>query len=249
MRLIYVDDSGDAGARTLSAISIPEDKWSEVMGKWLRGRWRMYQAFGVHKNQELHANELLKGRGRFCETPTQESRFHDQQRVELFRSMLKSLATVKGLETVTITEKKRTLPDLYGTLLDHLETSLAAAGEYGMICFDGKESPRSLDSADPSAALAAHEDALRDSQPYRARHRALDLNTRRVIEDMHVQDSKYSQLIQAVDLMAYAAFHAAVRKDPTWFKASNSLASAADAHAIMSRTWNSDLKDGILWVR
>ncbi|MBK5237805.1 MAG: DUF3800 domain-containing protein [Actinomycetales bacterium] len=38
-------------------------------------------------------------------------------------------------------------------------------------------------------------------------HRDLSITNRRVVEDVIMQDSKYSQLIQAADLAAYAAFH------------------------------------------
>lgn len=84
MHLVYVDDSGDSRNGTaLTALLIPDYAWNTVLAQWLEGRRQIHHEFGAPKTRELHANELYKGRGKYCETPGQSAQFSTSKLVAI----------------------------------------------------------------------------------------------------------------------------------------------------------------------
>jgi hypothetical protein len=64
-----------------------------------------------------------------------------------------------------------------------------------------------------------------------------------------MQDSETSQLIQAADLAAYAAFHHAKLMHPKrWNKLGAQQEVALAAHQRLRKSWPVDSDDGIYWV-
>ncbi|GAA1486503.1 hypothetical protein GCM10009625_33080 [Brachybacterium fresconis] len=96
MHLVYVDDSGDSRSGTiLTALLVPDHRWNDVLAAWLEGRRQIHREFGVPKTKELHANELYKGRGRYCETTADDELFSTPRREATGRIMLSWLSNLE----------------------------------------------------------------------------------------------------------------------------------------------------------
>ena len=61
--IAYIDDSGDDHTAVYTALLIPIERWSETLGDWLSFRANLYEAFKIPASFELHATELLAGKG------------------------------------------------------------------------------------------------------------------------------------------------------------------------------------------
>ncbi len=207
--MAYVDDSGDSrNGTTLSAILVEPARWSGVLAAWLEGRRAVHREFGVRKHAELHAANLYKGRGVFCETPEQQSRFGGRQRAATGRIVLNHLSQYEHFHVLTVGTSGTSKPTVYARFVAHLEDWAATEDTELVIFYDGPQGIHQDDGSEPTREQLSTqwEDALRNAAPYRRVHRDLDIGRRRVVEDPIMQDSRYSQLIQAVDLIAYGAY-------------------------------------------
>lgn len=64
MHLCYIDDSGNSKEGvTYTALLVPEQEWSPLLDRWLAARASIQERFLVKKKTELHAVELIGGRG------------------------------------------------------------------------------------------------------------------------------------------------------------------------------------------
>jgi len=119
-----------------------------------------------------------------------------------------------------------------------------------MVFYDGQQGLASPDeevTAERSREL--WERAIRDAKPYREVHRDLDITERRVLEDPIMQDSKYSQLIQAVDLIAYGAFHLHKQSYPeVWGTSSAVVTDAIVAYKKLKNHWPETTDEGMVWL-
>ncbi|MGW9425403.1 DUF3800 domain-containing protein [Streptomyces koyangensis] len=80
-------------------------------------------------------------------------------------------------------------------------------------------------------------------------HRSLPLYTRRVLEDPVMQDSRYSQFIQAADMVGYAAFHHLMLGRPEVWPKQKPLGPMSKAYRRLAGHWlPGHGTDGIVWV-
>ncbi|RLZ02548.1 hypothetical protein CWC38_10545 [Kocuria tytonicola] len=250
MHLVYVDDSGDSRhGTTLTALIVPDDRWNEVMAAWLGGRRAIHHEFGIPTTRELHANELYKGRGKYCETEGQERLFSTPRRAATGRIMLSALAAAEGALVVTIATPCRSSTESYNTLLRWLDGWAEENDTTVMVFYDGQQGyGEPCAPLSPAQARAEWDTALRASTPYRKAHRALDLHTRRVIEDVIMQDSRYNQLIQATDLIAYGAYQLHAQTHPEiWGATHRPVTDAIRAYRKMAPRWLPTSEHGIIW--
>ena len=64
-----------------------------------------------------------------------------------------------------------------------------------------------------------------------------------------MQDSRYNQLIQAADLVAYGAYQLHAQEHPErWSSKHTPVADAIRAYLRTKRLWIPDSDQGILWV-
>lgn len=247
MHLCYVDDSGGDNARTVTGLLIPAASWSDLLHCWLDGRRELTSTWGVGRHAELHANQLAKGRGRYCDTPARQAAFNKAARLSAYRIMLSNLARCDALTITTVAAETRFQVAVYRLFVAHLEEWAARADSHVVVIFDGKQGPiESLGDRD-AADLADWRDALRNAKPYRDVHRSLPLLGRRVIEDPIMQDSAFSQLIQAADLTAYAAYQHLSQRDPQRWKAASS-APVARAYEQLAARWLPGTEAGVRWM-
>ena len=220
------------------------------MAKWLEGRAYLTRTWGVRKHAELHALELAKQRGSFCETSEQERLFVHHARRRAYEIMASKLPEVDGLETFTVATRETRLPIVYRLFIDQLEKWAAAKGTLVLVFLDGPDgSADAMEDDAPEIRQGRWVGAQKNAQPYRRVHRNLDLHRRRVLEDVVMQDSETSQLIQAADLAAYAAFHHAKLMHPErWNKLGAQQEVALAAHQRLRKSWPVDSDDGIYWI-
>jgi len=250
MHLCYIDDSGDSRhGVVLTALVIEESSWSDNLRVWLEGRRAIHREFGVPKAKELHANKLYKGRGSFCESSAQDRQFGDSQRAAVGRIMLSHLSRAEST-VISIGSADRSSTLTYAKFVAFLEDWASAHDTRLLLFYDGQQGLID-DSTSPEQQKEAWEKAIRSAAPYRHAHRQLDLSTRRIVEDVIMQDSRYSQFIQAADLLAYGAFQKHLQAHPEIWGAARS--SAASAHAIraymrMRSHWLPNSDHGLLWL-
>lgn len=245
-----MDDSGDSKRGvTLSALIVEDIYWSGLLEAWLTGRRKIHQAFGVPKNRELHGIELYKGRGRLCETDEQHSAYTTGPRDRTGQMMLAELAQFKNFEVLTVGTTEVRKPIAYARFIAKLEDWAAEHDTHLMVFYDGQQGLASPDS-DPTLDELAElwENAIRNAAPYRSAHRELELATRRVIEDVVMQDSRYSQFIQAADLIAYGAFQKHRQQHPEIWGQGKPHVGAIRAYMRVAKHWPKDTDFGVYWL-
>ena len=247
MHLCYIDDSGDSDHGViLTALIIEDVRWSEVLDAWLEGRRQIHREFHVPKLKELHANTLYKGRGSYCETADQNARFGDTQRAAVGRVMLSHLAKAP-VTVMSVGASDRSAAVVYAKFVALLEDWAVDNHTFLLLFYDGQQGLID-DPQSPERQRDAWEQAIRAASPYRDVHRGLDLATRRVVEDVIMQDSRYSQFIQAADLLAYGAYHKHRQENPDLWQAKSHSAAAVRAYMRMSAKWPADSDYGVYWL-
>jgi Protein of unknown function (DUF3800) len=252
MYLAYVDDSGDSKhGTTLTALLVEPHHWAGLLDAWLTGRREVHQQFGVRKHAELHATALYKGRGRFCETAEEEKRFGTGLRAATGRIVLSHLSRFDHFYVLTVGSQVVSKPTLYAMFVAHLEDWAAAMETQLMIFYDGQQGlPHHGADPTPQERAELWDRAVPDATPYRQVHRGLDITSRRVVEDVIMQDSRYSQLIQAVDLIAYGAYqHHRQHHPEIWGTDVKPVADAIRAYMTTKAHWvHAEDSGGVAWL-
>lgn len=194
MHICYLDDSGNSSGATLTGLIVPAAEWARTLDRWLDARREIHQEFGLPKTEELHANKLLTGRGYAEYTSLSNIR----SRRSVYRIMLRSLPG-GGVEVLSIGSNSTVKPHVYRCMIQELDAWACRHDTHVLVFYDGRQ----LGTGDQEQ----HEQILRDAGPYRAIHREQPISARRVVEDVITQDSRYSQLMQAADLLAYGVWH------------------------------------------
>lgn len=187
MRVFYVDDSGDEDLSVIAAITFEFERWSVVLKQWLGWRRWLYKTYGLPTDFEIHAQEFVSGHG---EIPTgvKAATAPDINRKvglrrEAYRRTLEQIDRQDGLHVLALARTGRKVFEVYAEFVEQIDFWLGERGEQGFCIVDG-----------------------RDDSSYRPAHRELRLKTRSLLEDPLMQSSSHSQLVQATDLVAYAAF-------------------------------------------
>lgn len=249
MYFCYVDDSGADQGRTLTGLLVPEEGWSDLLHHWLEGRRKLQETWGVLKNTELHAVHLVKGRGRPCATDEQNRKFGRQARIAAHDLMIRHLARCDSVRVLTVAGGTTRIADVYQSFVHHLEAWALEQDTRVLIMFDGQSGPDEVETMGQDAAREAWRQAIRGAKPYRDTHRGLPLASRRVLEDPIMQDSRYSQFIQAADLVGYAAFHHLMIRRPDVWPKLTAMGPMSRAYKRLARHWlPGHGTDGIVWM-
>lgn len=189
-RLFYVDDSGapETGYAVYSWCEVAISDWTGALADWLAVRAKLTADHQIPKNAELHATELVNGRGR----PSLDDSFNRSKarRRQAMDEVIAALSAASWLSVGTVysqgpkREHRSEKTRVYEELVALIDQRLQATGDHGILIMDG-------DGTDPS---------------YLTAHRQLDLGTRNLIEDPAFQHSHRSQWVQIADLVAYSAY-------------------------------------------
>lgn len=199
--LIYTDDSGDGISSLYTAVLVPMERWSKVLRQWLLFRKWLYKKHGVPADYELHTYEWLKGQGEPVPgDPENLVNTSQGLRREIAEKALKQISVLRDhhVRLLTCETPGAVKADAYVALIDALNAELDKEGAWGTVIVDGGK------------------DNVQDPH-VRAAHRALRLDSRRVIEDGWLQPARASQLVQMADLAVHCAYQAARKKQGRQF--------------------------------
>lgn len=196
--MIYVDDSGAEaqGLIVYGWVEVSPPEWRVALRMWLEVRKQLVAQYNVPVPQELHATEFINGRATIYTNPP--PRFVTAQGVVLKKDLghavaIDCLTALRDCPQIRVgavyrqtqargADYAREKYRLYADLIRRIDGQLAVTGSFGFITMDGQD------------------------QLYRQAHRALDLDSRHVIEDPAFHDSKHSQWTQMADLVSYSAY-------------------------------------------
>lgn len=250
MYLCYLDDSGDSKhGVTITALLIKDSDWSAVLEAWLAGRREIHREFAVLKHSEIHANDLYKGRGSYCATDAGNKSFGSDKRAAAGRILLRRLSDAPFI-AVTYATSIVSKPTAYARAIARLEDWASEHDTYLLICYDGQQGLGGRDEVvTAERGRELWDRVVRDAKPYREVHRALPIEDRRIIEDPVMQDSRYSQLIQAADLIAYGAYHRHKQDHPEiWGTATTVMPAPIIAYMKTAAHWIDGSDHGIVWL-
>jgi len=195
----YVDDSGDDDQTLLTAVEIPVEHWAICLKVWLGWRKALFRKHRLPASFEIHTGEFLRGKGdpapvlldaKGAPLPTKEQpRINTSKglRREIIHGSVAQIGLSPRTRFFTIYAEGTDKMALYRDLLEWIEQELVIEQKHGLMLVDGIDSN------------------------YRLQHRALPIRTRRIMEDVWMQDSVHSQFIQVADIAVHAAFQGIVQ--------------------------------------
>ena len=185
------------------------ERWNELHARVRDWRLELRDSYAVPTDRELHACDLLAGRGKLARNDGADRRLAPEQGAEIFTAGLRVIEdaarTIGGVEVVNVCLRK---PDVRGyerasldRLLNRINTSVASANRHAFLIFDeGRE--------DMVARLYRR---LRSRNPVPSRYEAWedgehtkDIPIERVIGGPAFRSSDSDHLLQMADLIAHA---------------------------------------------
>jgi hypothetical protein len=97
VRFFYVDESYDKDKYCLSAIAIRHSDWKESFDTVREHRVNLKKDHGIYLRKEIHARDLVKGRGRIGPKPIGK-----WQRSRIFLGLLKLIASLPGVRIFNV---------------------------------------------------------------------------------------------------------------------------------------------------
>ena len=148
MRLYYIDESEGPRYYVRSALGVDGERWNELFGDIHAWRLELQERYGIPLSRELHACDLLAGRGRLARNGDTNERVTLKQGVEVFLSGLRKLEdaarNIGGIEVINVClhkpESRRYEQASLDRLLNRINRSVASANRHAFLIFDeGKE--------------------------------------------------------------------------------------------------------------
>jgi hypothetical protein len=132
VRFFYVDESHDDEFFCLSAISIRHAEWQQCFTEVKNHRRRLHDDFGVKLSKEMHAHELIGGRGRISDTTIGK-----WQRSRIFSGLLQLVSRLPNVMLFNVCLKKSSHRDPHMIAWERLINRI----ERCMVSFEDKELP------------------------------------------------------------------------------------------------------------
>lgn len=125
VRCFYVDESYNQEKFCLSAIAIRHDQWGDCFNRALQHRRLLKQDYGIFVRKEIHAHELVGGRGQIADRVVNK---HTRSRI--FHGLLRLVAELPEVLVfnVCLDAKGRHDPqlDAWDRLLNRIERTMLA---------------------------------------------------------------------------------------------------------------------------
>jgi hypothetical protein len=182
-RLYYVDDSGSpqSGWIVYGSVEVRAEDWCAASQQWLDFRGYLFAAYGIPVYNELHAYQFINGRG----NPSHDAAWNRRKafRHQVTVEALQAVARLPGVRVQVVVRRTSARRDAYAReqcevyrcFLDGATDQLRAADEFGTVVMDGNGT----------------------DYRYKAVHRRLKFDQRRILEDPAHQQAHQSHLVQA----------------------------------------------------
>ncbi len=209
MRIYYIDESEGPTCYVRTALGVDAERWNELHARVRDWRHGLQDRYAVPADRELHACDLLAGRGKLARVGNDDRRLSPEHGAEIFMEGLRvvedAASTMGGMETVNVCLHK---PDVIGyerlsldRLLNRINTSVAGDDRHAFLIFDeGREE-----------MVARLYRRLRSLNPIPSRYekwedggRTKDIPIERVIGGPAFRSSHSDHLLQMADLIAHA---------------------------------------------
>ena len=209
MRLYYIDESEGPRYYVRTALGVHAERWNDLHNRIRDWRLELRDRYAVPLDRELHACDLLAGRGKLVRIDGADRRLSPEHGAEIFIAGLSvvedAARTIGGVEIVNVCLRK---PDVRGyerasldRLLNRVNSSVASANRHAFLIFDeGKEEMvarlyRRLRSRNP---VPSRYEAWEDGE------RTRDIPIERVIGGPAFRSSHSDHMLQMADLIAHA---------------------------------------------
>ena len=209
MRIYYIDESEGPRYYVRSALGVDAERWNGLHGRIQDWRTALADDYSVPTSRELHACDLLAGRGKLARIDNTGRRLTPEQGAEIFMDGLRivenAAQSLGGIEVVNVCLRKADVKGYeqvsLNRLLNRINTSVAADGRYAHLIFDegGERMVRRLYGR------------LRSRNPVPSRYEAWedgqatkDIPIERIIGGPSFRSSQGDDLLQMADLIAHA---------------------------------------------
>ena len=209
MRLYYIDESEGPRYYARSALGVDAERWNELFRDIHDWRLELRDCYGIPTDRELHATDLLAGRGMLVRNGGSNERLTPRQGAEVFTGGLRRIEdaarSMGGVEVVNVCLHK---PDVKGhervsldRLLNRVNTSVKSAGRHAFLIFDeGKE--RMIARA--YSRLKVYNPVPSRYELWEEGERTKDIPIERVIGGPAFRNSDSDCLLQMADFIAHA---------------------------------------------
>ena len=209
MRLYYIDESEGPRCYVRTALGVDAEGWNDLHALVRNWRLELKERYAVPTDRELHACDLLAGRGKLSRIDGEDRRLSPGRGAEIFaqglRLVEKAARTIGGVEVVNVCLRKAEVMAYERVSLDRLlnriNSSVASANGHAFLIFDeGREEMvsrlyRRLRSRNPvPSKYEIWEDGGRTK----------DIPIERVIGGPAFRSSHSDHLLQMADLIAHA---------------------------------------------
>ncbi len=209
MRIYYIDESEGPRYYVRSALGVNAERWNGLHGRIQDWRTALAGDYSVPTSRELHACDLLAGRGKLARIDNTGRRLTPEQGAEIFMDGLRIIEnaahSLGGIEVVNVCLRKADVKGYeqvsLNRLLNRINTSVAADGRYAHLIFDegGERMVRRLygrlRSRNP---VPSRYEVWEDGAPTK------DIPIERIIGGPSFRSSQDDDLLQMADLIAHA---------------------------------------------
>ena len=209
MRIYYIDESEGPRYYVRSALGVNAERWNGLHSRIQDWRTALEGDFRVPASRELHACDLLAGRGKLARIDNTGSRLSPEQGAEIFMDGLRIIENaaqrVGGVEVVNVCLRKADVKSYERVSLDRLlnrvNTSVAADGRYAHLIFDegGERMVRRL-----YGRLRSRNPVPSKYEVWEDGETTKDIPIERIIGGPSFRSSQDDDLLQMADLIAHA---------------------------------------------
>ena len=187
MRIYYIDESEGPRYYVRSALGVNAERWNGLHGRIQDWRTALAGDYSVPTSRELHACDLLAGRGKLARIDNTGRRLTPEQGAEIFMDGLRIIEnaahSLGGIEVVNVCLRKADVKGYeqvsLNRLLNRINTSVAADGRYAHPHLrrgrgaDGQAALRQAQEPQPRAQQVRGVGGRRadEGHPHRADHR------------------------------------------------------------------------------
>ena len=144
MRLYYIDESEGPRYYVRSALGVDGESWNQLFEDIHAWRVERQEQCGIPLARELHACDLLAGRGLLAKNGTNSERVSVEQGAQVFLEGLRRLEeaarNMGGIEVINVCLHKPESRRYEQASLNRINTSVASANRHAFLIFDeGKE--------------------------------------------------------------------------------------------------------------